>query len=55
MYAYLKKGHTYDVELIAETKASAWWTSGALSDFGYWEFDGDWRWVLWDYVEVYWE
>lgn len=54
LYAYLKKGHTYDVELIAESSANGYGVSGALSDFGYWEFDGDWRWVKWDYDEVTW-
>jgi hypothetical protein len=54
VYAYLKKGHTYDVELIAESSADAYGEAGALSDFGYWEFDGDWRWVKWDYDEVTW-
>jgi len=54
IYVYLKKGHTYDIELIAETGASAFYVSGALSDFGYWEFDGDWRWVKWYYDEVTW-
>ena len=52
--AYLKKGHTYDIELIAESEAEAWWVAAALSDFGYWEFDGDWRWVKWYYDEVTW-
>lgn len=40
---YLRNGHTYDVELIADDEASAWAITGALADFGVREFDGDWR------------
>lgn len=51
---YLMNGHTYDIELIGDNEASAWAISGALADFGYQEFDGDWRWVKWNHDEVTW-
>ncbi|ADC65364.1 hypothetical protein Ferp_1206 [Ferroglobus placidus DSM 10642] len=54
VYAYLKNGHTYTVELIGEVSSQAVLEAVCYSDFSDQQFNGEWRLVNWESDVVEW-
>ena len=54
VYAYLKNGHTYTVELIGEVSSQAALEAVCYSDFSDQQFNGEWRLINWENDIVEW-
>jgi hypothetical protein len=54
VYAYLKNGHTYTVELIGEVSSQAVLEAVSYSDFSDQQFNGEWRLIKWENDVVEW-
>jgi len=54
VYAFLKNGHSYTVELIAEVKSNAQGMAICYNDFSDQQFNGEWRLVNWESDIVEW-